>query len=488
MKREKKKKTGRLLKRFGVSKTPAPMPLDCHCPYCFQGFKSNKVHFRAWDSAGSPKAVDKKKAAFWKTRDSEYLAMPEPLPLDPAVHEDIRKVDINPSNPYIFRSAEDQQGNRLNTFLCPNCHNELPKELVQEQSKIIAFMGSTQVGKTHYIVSLIRWLDEKLAATIVGSSVTKFKECKQTINDLIKALENCALAATDPNTLQKPMFVVLKICPGPDQPCIPLVISLYDIAGELQNAESNNAKTYLDNADGILYLFDMSKTKTFREALLLYKVHQIEADLQKNPSDEELKKRLERAKEDLCHVGTHQKDGQYVDDDTPEDFAERMNLAERESGRFVAVIGSKADEISHFIQEPDVADFLPNWRDDLNSNTAFWKSFRTMKYSQASLYSISDRMRRTLIKDINFINKVQALPNPQKGTFGFCGATKAQFFAVSATGCSERQMTEDEKVTAQKRGIDSDKIWASALNPWHIEDPLFWLLDKMGIYHVSDIT
>src|SRR5258707_5553219 len=49
------------------------------------------------------------------------------------------------------------------TYLCPNCHFELPYDIGQIEQKIIAIIGARYSGKSHYIASLINRLERVVA-------------------------------------------------------------------------------------------------------------------------------------------------------------------------------------------------------------------------------------------------------------------------------------------------------------------------------------
>jgi len=216
------------------------------CPYCFEKFSPSEVLYRCTNvSASCTNEKDEAMNKFWG--DSRlYKRIIRP------------KKSLFGGMP---KSAKCSCGNESQNTVCPHCHNDLPREMVEKGGTIISIVGAWGSGKTTYITTLIYELTQKGHSLNIGALPTfvgiSNDECTgvRYENDFF-------------NILYKQ-----KVCPGAtklDYRCeIPLIYKLYSTAkdkhiylvfhdkpGEYFH-DTKKCKNILNNSDGIIMLMDI---------------------------------------------------------------------------------------------------------------------------------------------------------------------------------------------------------------------------------------
>ncbi|MBR4966377.1 MAG: hypothetical protein IKY53_07770, partial [Lachnospiraceae bacterium] len=167
--------------------------------------------------------------------------------------------------------------------LCPNCHNEIKNIGLNGRNKVISVLGYTQVGKTHYITSLLDYLCN--VAPQVGPrdlSCTFISGYSVFDNNRVR-YRSGPLRATDVQYIE-PIIIDLSFDNSGKKEEV--FISFYDFPGEATNAFLGRAMgKHVACADAYMLLFDMTKTKTFWADSKGQDLRQVEAEFEKILSD-----------------------------------------------------------------------------------------------------------------------------------------------------------------------------------------------------------
>src|SRR5437588_79978 len=120
------------------------------CPFCFEEFPTEDLRLRCMKLECTGKSED---ALYAHARGYASTIMGRVLVPG--------KGRVRHGLPYQVRC--DFCNTVSHTFLCPNCHFELPHDIGQIDQKIIAIIGARASGKSHYIASLINQLEQVIA-------------------------------------------------------------------------------------------------------------------------------------------------------------------------------------------------------------------------------------------------------------------------------------------------------------------------------------
>ena len=233
---------------------PKQSSYEIICPYCFERFSHEDALFRASasdDIVPEMAAVpDREYSAYWnRMRDDDELEIMRPI-IDP--------VKLAPSQKRydgeVLVGITDNLGNRTNTRICPYCHNALPASAGRAPANIISVIGSTQVGKTFYILNLIKTLTERTAASFDASCSPLTGEIAAVFNESYSGMATSLIKATD-KKYQKPL-IYRFVFNDPKKPDV--LLCFYDFPGEAIHDEdflrikANNIR----NSSGLLLLID----------------------------------------------------------------------------------------------------------------------------------------------------------------------------------------------------------------------------------------
>jgi Ni2+-binding GTPase involved in maturation of urease and hydrogenase len=158
----------------------------------------------------------------------------------------------------------DKCSSETTKTICPHCHNELPREMVESGGLIISIIGARSSGKTNYITTLINELKHKghlinlgIYDTGVGRKPEEYTTARYKTDfyeKLYKNKECHSQTAVDDKRSKIPLIYKLFSTNKKDQ----AYLVLYDTAGENFNdtkAIEKNVK-FLKNSDGIILLLD----------------------------------------------------------------------------------------------------------------------------------------------------------------------------------------------------------------------------------------
>lgn len=235
------------------------------CPYCFEIFKSNEVLFRCSNHSGScPDIEDSQMKAFWG----------DGLNYKPVVSP--QKTMSRVLFGKMPKSAMCGTCKRETTkTICPHCHNELPREMVETGGFIISIIGARSSGKTNYITILINELKNKghlidigIYETGVGRKPEEYTIARyeKDFYDVLYKKQKCH-APTTVNDPRSKIPLIYKLFSTKKKEQAYLVF--YDTAGE--NFTDNKAiaekARFLKNSDGIIFLLDTFCVPSVHEKL-----------------------------------------------------------------------------------------------------------------------------------------------------------------------------------------------------------------------------
>lgn len=234
------------------------------CPFCFESFGSEEMHFRCIQKTCPGK--DEPDELFLK----EHGRTPA-VPGHVIVVQKTSKVKR--AGPFGRGSIESVQcecegcQKEARIRLCPRCHYELSHDIDHVTQKVIAVVGGSNAGKSHYIVSLIKRLQHDIGplfdfAVIRWSDETRQRWDKDFYRPLF--LEHTVLQATrragaGNYFVKTPLVFRLTFTRGKHIEA--LNFSFFDTAGEdmtetnLEQLNSAEAR-YIARADGLIVLFD----------------------------------------------------------------------------------------------------------------------------------------------------------------------------------------------------------------------------------------
>lgn len=116
------------------------------CPYCFESFDSSTVLFRCSNLASCKTDADPKLIEFWGPTELVTPSFKAPRRL--------------------FGGTPDSAkcpacGSLSHWYICPSCHNQIPRHMVKERGHIISIIGAKGSGKTNYLAVMINELMQK---------------------------------------------------------------------------------------------------------------------------------------------------------------------------------------------------------------------------------------------------------------------------------------------------------------------------------------
>lgn len=241
------------------------------CPYCFNAFKNTDVLCQCENNEVSSSSGE------------PFCPMEEDVKLSD--YRNVRGLmskHLFPAKTPLFKSVPqptkcDRCGAESTRFVCPHCHNAIPREMVEEGSEIISIIGAPSSGKTIYFTSLINALNTygyKVGLSVRAKDETKEKENNTTniYSNLRSDLFEDGILPSQTPKRDRSLPLIFKLTSSveafkynKDDKSIYLVF--YDTAGESFTSEQDikdNVK-YLKESSGIILLLDPFSVPKLRE-------------------------------------------------------------------------------------------------------------------------------------------------------------------------------------------------------------------------------
>jgi hypothetical protein len=234
------------------------------CPFCFESFTTQEIQFRCLNPNCKGRALDTMYAV---ARD-----MATPLQMGHVINGKRSSFAIG-----VARSTDcDVCGKEARTRLCPKCHFELSHDVGQIDQKIIAIIGGSNTGKSHYIASLITHLQHVIgpnfdfSVSMLGDN-TRMRWNRDFYTPLFE--KKMVLQPTQSSTLNSdvktPLMFRLTFRDGSHLRA--LNISFFDTAGEdmssLRVDSLSVEARYICKADGLIVLLDPLQIDSIRQQL-----------------------------------------------------------------------------------------------------------------------------------------------------------------------------------------------------------------------------
>jgi len=226
------------------------------CPFCFHKFRKADVWFRCDNNSCSHKSEDKALNDFW------------------GQNQQRKNLAFKPEGFSLFGS-ESAKCPKCKTstlkVICPECHNSLFKDMIDEDSTIISIIGGQSSGKTNYITVLIQELLNRCYT--FDAAITEITACGDVYDantgkayntahryreDFYNQLYNQKVchAATRRDAFSNRIPLIYRLVIGKHKKSVFLVF--YDTAGENFHTADEIRKNaeFLKNSAGIIFLLD----------------------------------------------------------------------------------------------------------------------------------------------------------------------------------------------------------------------------------------
>src|SRR5579863_1142305 len=233
------------------------------CPFCFETFFPQDVRFRCIQPSPRCSGWENDELYAKKRNDRTPTLMGHVF--EATANKDRRLLPTG-----IVRSARcDLCFAESRVYLCPECHFELPHDVGQIKQYIIAIIGGTGTGKSHYIGSLIFTLkNERSLNLIVGllsdETQTRWQQdFYQPVFENRNVLPGTQSAASDPR-VKIPLVTRLTSKENPLERKLnrlwhqAINTSIFDASGE-DMAEFNKLSIEnkaISHADGLIFMID----------------------------------------------------------------------------------------------------------------------------------------------------------------------------------------------------------------------------------------
>lgn len=231
------------------------------CPFCFESFSVQEIQFRCLNPLCGGRAVD---TIYADARNVPPLQMGHVISAKKTSLSVARTVDC------------DICKKEARTRLCPKCHFELSHDVGQVDQRIIAIIGGSNTGKSHYIASLITRLQHvvggnfNFAVSMIGDGTRErwHRDFYTPLFENKRVLQPTQRSTVD-TIVKTPLIFRLTFKDGHNIRA--LNISFFDTAGEdmskLQVDALSVEARYICKADGLIVLLDPLQIESVRQQL-----------------------------------------------------------------------------------------------------------------------------------------------------------------------------------------------------------------------------
>ena len=458
------------------------------CPWCFEDVDSMNLHFRCPEQTS-------------KTGDPDFVNEPDRIlaafrqsigGLDPGLMQKaltrespgVRAVTqrIGKTKTWQLTGLRDKYKNTTTERLCPHCHNALPASCGEANTKIVSIIGYTKIGKTVYLVTLLEWLAQKMPRVIPRAS---FGFIDESMGDWFHKRRNELNEGKLPQTnvgYIEPIIGELKLPNGNV-----LLLSFYDFPGEADVDQMRVlAQKHINKADAWLYLYDLTRTLTWWEAVCLNKIRNDQEHLRDTTIDAAQKKYLEDEIanyewmrknpgaipirdysdniEATQYIGAQEWLQQRLENIREKETDKKKRRKEAPKVRPISVVGTKSDEISNIAE--DLLDLVGDPVTLKSAITALRPSSKRLdKHSLDQVHKWMVATDGLLAGDLNLRDFIDKL------------SPKSHYFAVSSLGCAYNESLDANGELVKKLPLTNR-------DPWRIAEPLLWLISALNLYSI----
>ena len=276
---------------------------DIVCPYCFHKFSRKKAQYQC---TNNEEKYTQRSSRSNNTDDGDY-SLAEMTFNEEEGQQESDRIRVCPKDQdekynnhwhfgikeinHIFshkgffggppKSAKcDRCGAESSRFVCPNCHNWLPTDMIIYGSRIISVIGAQSSGKTTYITSLyheLRKYGYRMRLTISPKDESPRNDYRTTVKiqrlqtRLFDSLQQLDKTPVDENPV--PLIFELtqsKDINRPSKNDKHIYLVFYDTAGEsFENQEEIlRTATYLQESSAVILLLDPFSVRALRRDIL----------------------------------------------------------------------------------------------------------------------------------------------------------------------------------------------------------------------------
>lgn len=264
------------------------------CPYCFKEHLFSEIEFRCVNI--NPDDCPEEKDEPYR----KYLGMAEGTVLMGKKTFPPTEILPGPLKNQFMQSYENcpHCGMKSTVRLCPSCHNELPREVDDNENMVIAIVGGRDAGKTHFIAVLINELQNRICPGLFNGAFNPMNDDMQKhyaenfynkvfLEKTLHGLTPSGNAAGE-NRVRKPLIYEMLIPRDKRRKkSRKFTFVFYDTAGEdLKNeAVMKTVNQYICKASGIIFLLDPMQMEKLRysvgrEGLSSTSIHEDEIEPQ----------------------------------------------------------------------------------------------------------------------------------------------------------------------------------------------------------------
>jgi GTPase SAR1 family protein len=243
---------------------------DIVCPKCFKKFSPNSVVFRAgkyYKNEGEfTLGPDTVLNDFNRNRGSNDVTEIERV-IDPAV--DDRLIQSRNIVDGIIVEITDVRGIKTSQRLCPYCHNILPNSAGRGPCEVISVIGTTQVGKSVLMASLLHTMQSITSGNFDAGCIPintrycdELRRLERTIYD-----DGMLLPPTQKEDTIEPLILNFKF---KDSRGKPITFMFFDVAGEGMNDIEyiDRHAVHIKNSTGIIFLIDPLQLPAIRSRIV----------------------------------------------------------------------------------------------------------------------------------------------------------------------------------------------------------------------------
>lgn len=248
------------------------------CPCCYASIDLNQIHYACRNPACARTFLDTCSASELRRYGSKFkpdeeidVEKSEYLGIDP------RSIEAFTTPDHIIRGsvngACDVCRSKNTVKLCPNCHEPISAAAGNDGTTIFVAMGSEGSGKSHYLASLIKTLEEIYPGEFstsfeAASQKTVVKFDKEYRNRVFK--DGKCLAPTPSYSVAEARDPLLYNLGGENSPSS-RAVAFIDTSGKDLDLSDKlsflNISTYISGASGIMFLVDPLQVPGIRAKL-----------------------------------------------------------------------------------------------------------------------------------------------------------------------------------------------------------------------------
>lgn len=272
------------IRRHTFDKVTPPDWKEITCPYCFEKFAHDEVCFRKKGVKNdTPDHIDEKLRKFWVT-EYGYKNLEQVKGMKKNDYED-KVFSLKDKDMYDEKNVQRGEGGFIDRIsglydldiykddtyfkLCPHCHNKLPTYYGQYSVITISILGVTKSGKTVYLTELLNKLQETLSRLEITMSDFFVPANAPNYTSFANLSQNAPLPLNTTD-FQQPIFVNIEKTVARNgksgKKCLATLV-FYDIAGEkcIKTTDLDKYAKFLRKSQGIIMLMDPNQFSKMKD-------------------------------------------------------------------------------------------------------------------------------------------------------------------------------------------------------------------------------